>query len=340
MSRQPVNLAREPFVNLRPIRRATVALWVVASLLAVVNVTLYWRGIFGLEDRRAQLADVQEGIDAERERIDDLRTRLRAMDLRQQNAEALFLNERIAERAFPWSRLFEDIARVLPRGVRLFSLRPQPERSRGAVVEEVREDRHPVALQASGAADSDESLLELLDNLFANEAFLDPNVPRETREKDGSIRFSVSVRYRPAELVLDDSSLAEPEELAATGDEERVEDEESEEVTADRGTIAESIGTGRAGETPPGEGRSGESGGSATEERAFRAPSEGFGERRRPPTDDRPAGGSPGTRATDRRSTGSSTAPSRPTGRGAPDVEDRGAVLLGPTASGPGVPRR
>jgi Tfp pilus assembly protein PilN len=218
-----VNLARRPFANIRPIQRLGLALWVIGGALAIAAAVLFWRSLFGIETKKAELAAIERRIAAERLQLETAEASLRRMDLRRQNQEASYLNDRIAERTFPWSVLFEDLAEVLPREVRLFSLAPQSAAgvTRASAAPVVRRDPRGgrrVFLQMSGAAESDEALLRLLDNLFASPYFDAPSLPREIFEGN-SVQFALSVHYlpdatRPARAT-DEGGPAEVEELPA-----------------------------------------------------------------------------------------------------------------------------
>lgn len=220
-----VNLARRPFANIRPIQRLGIALWVIGGALAVAAAVLFWRSLFGIETKQEELAAIERHIAAERLQLENAEASLRRMNLRQQNVEATYLNDRIAERTFPWSVLFEDLAEVLPREVRLFSLAPQaaagvtrasaqPVRQRDSRV------GRRVFLQMNGAAESDEALLRLLDNLFASPYFDAPSLPRETFEGN-SVEFTLSVYYLPdaprAARPAAEGGPGEVEELPAEG---------------------------------------------------------------------------------------------------------------------------
>jgi hypothetical protein len=199
---EPVNLARRPFANTRPVVRVSILVWVVGGLLAVANGWLYSRSLFGLEDQRERVRELGERIAAERQQAAIAEDTLRGMDLREQNELAGFLNDRIAERTFPWSRLFGDLADVLPREVRLSSLAPQGFANEGRTRRR-RTSRAPdpadrVHLQMSGTAQSDAALLELVQNLFDDRRFESPVLPVESRQTDGTIGFQVTVFYLPA----------------------------------------------------------------------------------------------------------------------------------------------
>ncbi|HVS63009.1 MAG TPA: hypothetical protein VMT85_05820 [Thermoanaerobaculia bacterium] len=192
-----LNLSRSPFVNRRPVRRLTMALWVAASVLLVVNVLLIWSHRSGSVEGRAELARVRAAAAREVELGRLLRDELGSLRLSDQNAHVDFLNQRIAQRAFPWSRLFDQLVEVLPRGVRLRSLFP------GIGAEESRRSRSRrtvldarVRLSISAQAEDGEAMLELIDRLFAHPAFDRPNLIRETG--DGStVGFQLDVLYQP-----------------------------------------------------------------------------------------------------------------------------------------------
>ncbi|HVS02971.1 MAG TPA: hypothetical protein VMT16_09390 [Thermoanaerobaculia bacterium] len=212
MTARPVNLARRPFANTRPIVRVTLLLWVVGGLLATFNGVLYWRSLFGLEARKGQLVTVRREVAEERQRIAAAEAALAEMSLRSQNARAEFLNQRIAERTFPWSRLFDQLADVLPLRVRLFRLTPESfERQRSTRGDRMRQR---VRLQMTGVAENDEALLELLDSMFAHPAFEDPFLPREVRQPNRSLEFQLGVYYLPDAAVVEDE-----EESVTTGEE-------------------------------------------------------------------------------------------------------------------------
>lgn len=207
---EAVNLARRPFANTRPLRRLGIALWIVGAALAAVVGLLYWRSLFGIEGGQEKIAALDRSIADERRRLTAAETALAGMDLRRQNVEASYLEARLRERTFPWSALFEHLARVLPRHVRLVSLAPQaadprPQRRSTRAVDRTARTRRPgslattdrVYLQMAGVAADDEALTDLLDRLFASEWFMSPSLPVERRE-DGQIGFSLGVTYLPA----------------------------------------------------------------------------------------------------------------------------------------------
>jgi Tfp pilus assembly protein PilN len=194
-----VNLARRPFANTRPIRRAAILLWVLAVGLAALVGWLYWRSLFGIEGQKEERARVERQIGEERRRLAAAESALATMDLARQNTETAYLNARFGERNFPWSELFVHLSEVLPRKVRLFSLAPQTGEARGRTTASRRPHTSsgPVFLSLTGAAATDEDLTQLLDGMFKSPWFSQPTLPREQRQ-NGVIQFALTVAYRPA----------------------------------------------------------------------------------------------------------------------------------------------
>lgn len=197
---EPLNLARRPFINTRPVTRTALLLWLLGFLLLLGNISLFWSYLSGSGEKRAELGRMESQVAHEGQEVARLDARLAASGLDRQNRQVRFLNRRIAERAFSWSLLFDRLAEVMPDGVRLNRLAPS-----GLVDKESRDfnENQPqrdnrVTLTISGEAKSDEEPLRFVDNLFAHPAFEDPDISRESREDDGLVKFEIKVMYLPS----------------------------------------------------------------------------------------------------------------------------------------------
>jgi Tfp pilus assembly protein PilN len=232
------NLAAAPFVNKRPVQRFTVAAWVIGALLAALNVFLWLQYRHDSTALRARLAETRSAIEAASRNVVAMDGELDGLDLAAQNAQVDFLNDRIAERTFPWSLLFERIAATLPDGVRLRGLNPvfeKRDRRPGRQRETTLPENELVDLKIQGSAKSDEELYALIDAFFSSPAFDRPRLYQESRNATGGeVEFTVDVRYRPRlETARRTTSTGEPEtappeqpassrapeEVAAAGDE-------------------------------------------------------------------------------------------------------------------------
>ncbi len=200
------NLAREPFANLRPLRRTAGVLWLAALALVGWNVAAYLSSGAGVADRAAELERLRRQSDEDRTRAETLEADLRRADLARANTRTEFLNRRIDERAFSWNLLLDRLGEALPRGVRVQRLAPQVVKDdRPAPVQAAAAASgaapargvRPIALQIAGEAEDDESLLEFVDRLFAHPTFDRPDLEREARTKAGTLTFSLAVVYLP-----------------------------------------------------------------------------------------------------------------------------------------------
>ncbi len=204
----PLNLARRPFANGRPVVRIALLLGVLGTLLLVENVAGYWRY---LEDSATQRAE-REDLVAERERIERLISessrQLESFDLDRQNSQVGFLNQRIAERKFSWSTLLDRLARELPGDVRLVSLRPKSDNTKGRISGrssastagnsgKTAGSGERIRLEIEGQAKSVEAMLQFVDRLFARAEFAEPDPESQQKDDKGLINFKLSVDYLP-----------------------------------------------------------------------------------------------------------------------------------------------
>lgn len=213
------NLARDPFANLRPVRRTAATLWLAAALLLAWNVAAYVRSGAGVADRAAELERLRRTSAEDRLRTQTLEADLRRADLGRTNAQTVFLNRRIGERTFSWNLLLDRLGETLPRGVRVTRLAPEIAKEERPRAGEAAAPPPPaaarqVSLQMAGEAEDDESLLEFVDQLFAHAAFDRPNLSREARAKSGTLNFTLTVSYRPGPVEGDPERIGAREPAA------------------------------------------------------------------------------------------------------------------------------
>jgi hypothetical protein len=195
MTRNELNLASRPFVNRRPRRRVAILLWSVAALLFCWNAFLFVQYWLGSSSGREQLRQVRSQVDERIEVMETLESRLVQADLDDQNAQVRFLNRKIAERAFPWSRLFDHMVEVMPRNVRLVQLAPAiPEEKVRGPSRQTSSDIDWIDLRIRATAKRSDDVLDLLDTLFEHPYFARPLLAQERTIETG-VEFGVSVRY-------------------------------------------------------------------------------------------------------------------------------------------------
>lgn len=223
-----LNLAREPFVNFRPIRRLTWILWILAALLLIANTVLYWRHFSGQGQRRDLLEEFEAGIEQEQAEIARLERELSGLDIQGQNQQAVFLNSRIAQRTFSWSHLFDRLGEVLPDDVHLNRVSPSVDwsgssgRSAASTASASADER--VHLGVTGVAKSDTALLALVDSLFGHPSFVRPDLAHEAKRGQQQFDFSLDVIYLPGRYPRAEADLDQMTADLETGEDEELEE--------------------------------------------------------------------------------------------------------------------
>ncbi|MDH3743491.1 MAG: hypothetical protein OES47_00140 [Acidobacteriota bacterium] len=197
MNRNDLNLSRRPFANLRPLKRVSLLLWLAGGLMLVLNVRNYWSHFSGENQARSRMLEIERELGAEKDAVGELRREVGGLNLETLNERSRFVNEKIEQRTFSWSSLFDRLTEALPNDVRLSSLTPKFDRKRRSGRAGENLGMGEVGLEISGAAKNDEALLALVDAFFEHGSFREPDLQSEDRGDDGLLEFELSVIYRP-----------------------------------------------------------------------------------------------------------------------------------------------
>lgn len=198
-----INLASQPYVELRPVY-TRLRTWM--AILALVGVALWF--LYRMENRQAQEAVAQ--VTTIQNRVIDLENqqqRYRAMMQEPHNAAILkqadFLNGLFRRKSFSWTATMEDLENVLPSGVQVLSIDPV-----------IAKDGHvTIRLRVTGARDR---ALDLLRALEESKHFASPRLAAETLATTNSgqegrtvaepvsdtnqVNFYILADYRPLPL--------------------------------------------------------------------------------------------------------------------------------------------
>ncbi|HEX8252398.1 MAG TPA: hypothetical protein VF846_04545, partial [Thermoanaerobaculia bacterium] len=119
-----LNLAARPYRDYRPVYAAVVAMSLLTAFLMLNNVDTYFRYIHETQSTRAKIARVQADAEKERKNVAAAEQRLASINLEQLDARTKFINAKLAERAFSWSALLDQLETILAKDVRLVSVSP------------------------------------------------------------------------------------------------------------------------------------------------------------------------------------------------------------------------
>jgi Tfp pilus assembly protein PilN len=127
------NLATEP---LETHRRLWVFSWGAGTLAALLFVILGYH-VYSVRKLNENFRVQRANLSAEIQRLGEQRQQLDGFFSRRENSElharALFVNNIIDARSFNWTRMFVDLEKVLPGGVRVLDIEPSQVNGQAAV---------------------------------------------------------------------------------------------------------------------------------------------------------------------------------------------------------------
>ena len=177
-----LNLATSPLQTHRWFLTASSAAGLVAGILFLF---LGWH-VYSVRKADEALRAKSDQLHQEMATLLQQREELERFFKRPENAKlaerAAFLNSLIDEKSLNWTRMFMDLEKVLPAGVHLISIEPQPEKGR-------------VSLRLAVAARSDEARLKLLRALEESPAFTDVKESGEQQDEHGVVQINLTAVY-------------------------------------------------------------------------------------------------------------------------------------------------
>ena len=185
--RYHINLASKPYIHARRFYTNWLTGLGVLFLFAAVLVGFAVRALIGSRQVASEVGKLQGQIaklDAQRARAQEVMDRPENRDVREKSR---FLNEAIVRKAFSWTRVFEELERVVPPRVHVVSIRP-----------EVKNDQVQIVMRVAG--DTRENAVELLRRMEGSQSFRNPQLRSEDvrQGSNGSqVEFEISAQYVP-----------------------------------------------------------------------------------------------------------------------------------------------
>ncbi|HEX6083126.1 MAG TPA: hypothetical protein VF266_01295 [Thermoanaerobaculia bacterium] len=180
-----LNLAARPYRDYRPVYAVVVLLSVLTAFLMLNNIETYYRYVHETKSTRAEIARVEEQTRLEKQKQESARTRLQGLDLSRLDDQTRFINAKLAERAFSWSRLLDELESILADDVRLLSITPTFDEQGGGV-----------RLDLSFEAKSADGMITTINRMNLDPQFSDAFPTTETQDEN-SYQFVLTAKYRP-----------------------------------------------------------------------------------------------------------------------------------------------
>jgi type IV pilus assembly protein PilN len=181
-----LNLAARPYRDYRPVYAVVVVMSLLTAFLMLNNVDTYYRYIRDTRTTRAKIASVEAEAQRERENAARVEQGLKSIDVSHLNAQTQFVNAKLAERAFSWSALLDQLEMILVDDVRLVSVTPSFS------------DEGQITLALSFQSKSTEGMITTLNRMNDDPHFRNPFPSNETQLPDGQFQFTLSSEYLPA----------------------------------------------------------------------------------------------------------------------------------------------
>ncbi len=171
-----LNLATQPLENKRPFLAATGTLGALGIFLFVLLSHGAYKSWRANRDLRLEIARLETQITANKQRQAELQGYFRSPQAQQVLDRASFLNSLIGERSFPWTKIFMDLEKTLPAGVRVVNIAPRLQNGKAVVAITV------------GAA-TDDSKIKFLETLEKSPAFSNVQVQEERHSEQPAAGF-------------------------------------------------------------------------------------------------------------------------------------------------------
>jgi Tfp pilus assembly protein PilN len=179
-----LNLAARPYRDYTAVYAVAALLAVTSLVLMIYNVETVSRYLVSTRHTRATIAATEADIAREQQAADAVRQSLNQVDTATLNEEARYINAQLAERAFSWSALLDQLERVFPQDVRLTQLSPSVDKNRKAT------------LQMSCVSKSPDGMVRLINRLVADPHFRRP-FPRTESISNDEYQFIITADYIP-----------------------------------------------------------------------------------------------------------------------------------------------
>ena len=185
-----VNLASRPYRDNRAFMFGVGILGAVVVMLTLNNAWTAIDYLSNTQNVRDEIAVLETELAQTQQRTATTRADLAKIDQEELNRRIAYVNTQIAERAFSWNSLLNDLERVLPQDVRITQLNPTVTTT------------GIVTLNLTLEAKSQDGIIRLLDSMLADASFARAFPTSEQLDESGVRRFIVQAEYRGEGVAL------------------------------------------------------------------------------------------------------------------------------------------
>jgi type IV pilus assembly protein PilN len=180
-----LNLASRPHRDNSRLYTAAIVLGVLTLILMANNIQAAYKYLVNTRETREHIARVQAQSAKEEQLAAAAEQQAAAIDVKSLNARTTYINDQIANRAFSWSRLLDNLEQVLPRDVRFVAINPSVDKQGN------------VELQLTARSKNHDGLVNLLQNMNEHPKFDQAFPQSQSQGEGGAYNFAISVLYLP-----------------------------------------------------------------------------------------------------------------------------------------------
>lgn len=185
-----INLASRPYQDERRFYRNWGSALVVAILLTALMVLISYRHYVNTKREWAQARETETKLAELKKQEAQAQQILAQPENRGTRDRSYFLNAAIIRKSFSWTRLMEDMEKVMPAGLRVVAIAPSVDRNHFVLKLQVQGERR-------------ETAVELLRNMERSAHFRSPKLTVEThsdsKNGEGGVKSDIFTAYLPAQ---------------------------------------------------------------------------------------------------------------------------------------------
>jgi type IV pilus assembly protein PilN len=202
--RLDVNLASQPYEDARQFWLRWGTALAGMAILTLILLTLTITGWFAAQRDHAQIAKLKADIAQRDQKRLQAEAFLNRPENRSTRDQSQFLNELIERKSFSWTRVLEDLEKVMPARVHLVSIHPELD------------DENQLKLKMSVAGDSRDRALELARRMEDSRRFAQTYIENESFRPSTNgdpFQFNIVANYVPETVPV---PAAKPETKSET----------------------------------------------------------------------------------------------------------------------------